>query len=212
MWTGVLVVAAFAAAATPPAPTGEPLETAYLNGQPVTIRFEQPGGKEHAQVVGPWRFGARVKVVAKGDPSKPHDGRLNAYVVVPGDQHQSATDHDFDHNLVINAMPLDPQAGAEYDIYWALVLDPRVKGDFRAERDLILAAQEEFQPSDLLEFADMPASDFLNRQMGVQGLDDLRKFHKKNGGFPRVLIVPAQFAVRATVIPPDATAAATGAK
>src|SRR5436190_15902448 len=90
----VLLLAAFAAAAAP-TPADEALDSAYLDGEQVQIRFVQAQGKERAETLGPWRFGARVRVVAKGDPAKPHDGRLNAYVVVPGEQHQSASDKSF---------------------------------------------------------------------------------------------------------------------
>jgi len=195
-----LALSAFAATPTP-ATNGEALDSAYLEGKPVQLAISQPEGKERPQMAGPWRFGAKVKIVKKGDPGKPHDTRLNLYFVVPGEQHKSALvpDPAFDHNLIINALPIDPEAGAEYDVYWALVLDPRLRTDFRNEKDLILATQEDFYPGDLLEFDDLPSSAFLEKTLNLTSLVDLRKWRRKNAALPRVLIVPADFAVRASV-------------
>jgi hypothetical protein len=176
----------------------QPVSSALLEGQAVAIRFVQPSGHEKPFALGPWRLGARVRAPIAGSPNKPHDQRLNLYVVAPGTQNQSALASEFDHNLIINALPSGDRE-SEYDVYWAILLDPRLEKDLRLERDLLIAAQEEFVPGDLFEFDDLKAADFLRLMLKAEALSDLRRYRKKNGSLPRVLIVPAEFALRARI-------------
>lgn len=195
---GAIVSFAVLGAAVSGADLGLPVGTAYLDGQQFTMQIAQPGNKERLERFGPWRVGAVVRAAKKGDPARPHDNRLNLYVVVPGEQHRSA-DSGFDHNVIVNARPAAADGEREYDVYWALVLDPKLRVDFRAEHDLLLAAQDEFHPSDLLEFEDLPSAEFLSRVLRRESLAELKTWQKKGGSWPRVMIVPAQFAVRAAL-------------
>jgi hypothetical protein len=146
--------------------------------------------------VGPWQFGARVS------DRKPRDARLNLYLVSPGTQHQAEGHEDFDHNDVINALPPEG-AVVEWDVYWAIVLDPGLREDIRSERELIVEAQEGFTPGDLMEFRDLPGQAFLREFLKMDSLDDLAPYRLNDGRLPRVIIVPAGFAVRASAAPPE---------
>ena len=187
-------VSAAAPAATP-APELRSLAAVYLHGEPV--RLEVPEGPKPA-TLGPWRLGTRVL-----DP-KPRDKRLNLYVVAPGTQYHLDGAEDFDHNAIINALP-EPGRSREYDVYWALVLDPRLHADFRNERDLIVAAQASFMPGDLFEFDDVPADGVLRGILKMDSLEDLQRYGRKNGTLPRLVIVPAGFAITAAApeTPPE---------
>jgi hypothetical protein len=192
--------------AAEPAPSPQ-VNRAYLEGQLVSIQFAQPQGKrEGAFMIGPWRFGAKVTSPAKGAPDKPHDKRLNLYIMAPGSQNDVATSDDFDHTVIVNAKPLADGAEAEFDVYYAVVLDPRYTIDVKSELDLLVATQEEFRPGDLFEFGDVPSADFLRTAMQIESLADLRPFRKRNGAMTRVIIVPAGFALRAVVTETKANA------
>src|SRR5687768_14117991 len=138
-----------------------PVKMAFLEGQLVNVDFEQPQGKERVYAVGPWRFGATLKRPTAGKPDKPHDKRLNLYIVAPGKQNQSGSVPEFDHNVIVNGKPLADDAPAEFDVYWAVVLDPKLRADPRHERDLLIAAQEEFITGDLFDFDDFAGAAFL---------------------------------------------------
>jgi hypothetical protein len=179
-----------------PAPEPRSLESAYLDGE--AVRLEVADGPKPA-TVGPWRLGARVL-----DP-KPRDQRLNLYIVVPGTQYHLDGAEDYDHNAIINALPLEGKA-REYDVYWALALDPHLRADFRNERDLIVTAQARFTPGDLFEFDDIPADFFLRTFLKLDSLPELEKFRRRDRSLPRLIIVPAGFAISASA-PPAATPA-----
>lgn len=170
--------------------------TTYLNGQVVAFELVQPVGKEKPAGLGPWKLGARV-----GEP-KPHDTRLNLYIVVPGDDFRS--DHDaaslYDHNRVINMAPKQG-ASAEFDVYWAIALDPHLMRDFRDEGDLLAAAQKRFLPGDLFEVKDAPGAGFLREVLRISTLADLKPYRRKDGSLPTMLLVPARFAVRGSIKP-----------
>ena len=171
-----------------PAPETRPLEGVYLDGQ--VVRLDVADGPK-PMLVGPWRIGARVQ-----DP-KPRDQRLNLYIVAPGAQYHVDAQDDFDHNVIVNAMP-DPGLSRQYDVYWALVLDPHLHADFKGEKQLLLAAQANFTPGDLFEFDDVPADAFLRTFLKADSLADLAQYRRKRGTLPRILIVPAGFAVTAS--------------
>ncbi len=190
----VLFAGALWATSAAPAPEARLLSAVYLDGE--VVRLEVPDGQKPF-ALGTWRLGTRVL-----DP-KPRDKRLNLYIVAPGTQYHLEAADEFDHNTIINALP-EPGKSREYDVYWALVLDPRIHTDFRNERDLIIAAQASFTPGDLFEFDDLPSDTFLRTFLKMDTLEDLRPYRHKNGTLPRVIIVPADFAITAAA--PEAPA------
>src|ERR1041385_6776413 len=113
--------------AAAPAPDSRTLEAVYLDGEAARLVLPE-GGKP--VTVGPWRVGPRVP------DTKPRDKRLNLYFVAPGTQYHLDGSEDYDHNAIINALP-EAGRSREYDVYWALALDPKLKTDFRNERQLI---------------------------------------------------------------------------
>lgn len=147
---------------------------------------------------GPWNLGERL---AEG---KPRDQRLNLYLVVPGGQYRSAAQPEFDHNRVVNKYTIDGKP-REWDIFYCFVLDPTLSSDLRSESDLLMAAHQTFRPAALFEVSDFPASAALRQKLAVTSMADLRRYRRKNGTLPRVIIVPAQLAVRATAEQPDVT-------
>jgi len=180
-----------------PAAESRALSAVYLDGE--AARLDIPESPKPA-TIGPWRLGTRVS------DTKPRDKRLNLYIVAPGTQYHLESADDFDHNAIINALP-EPGKSREYDVYWALVLDPHLHTDFRNERDLLIAAQASFTPNDLFEFDDIPADTFLRTLLKLDSLDDLGRYRHKNGTLPRVIIVPAGFAITASAPPADANPA-----
>jgi hypothetical protein len=171
--------------------------TAYLRNQ--LVRFDlaplQKGQQPFS--IGPWQFGVRVL------DRKPRDARLNLYLVSPGTLHQSEGYEDFDHNDIINALPPEG-AVVEWDVYWVIVLDPALRQDLRSEQELIVQAQEGFTPGDLFEFQDVPGHAFLRAFLNLDSLDGLAPYRLKDGHLPRVIIVPAGFAIRASAALPEA--------
>jgi hypothetical protein len=191
----VLLCAGALSAATP---AGElhpaQINSAYYRGQQVKLTLDGLMSAKSTARLGPWVLGTRLK------DGRPHDSRKNLYVVFPGVQYHNDAWPDYDLNSVINSLP-DTEESLEWDVYFALVLDPSVQDDFRDERDLVLAGQASFQPADLIEFDDIPASNFLRAAMKIDGMAGLARFRHKNGMLPRVAILPAGFAIRATVKP-----------
>ena len=174
----------------PAADPGEPVKTTYFQGTTVAFTPESLPGTRQARV-GPWLFGTRV-----GD-RKPRDKRLNAYLVSPGEQHHSESAPEFDHNLVINVLPAEGVT-REFDVFFAIVLDPHLREDIRDERTLLFAAQERFIPGDLYEVEDAPGEPFLRNLLHVDSLEGLRQYRDHEGSLPRLVVVPAGFAIRAT--------------
>jgi hypothetical protein len=86
-----------------------------------------------------------------------------------------------------------------WDVYWALVLDPALKLDFTGERELLLAAQEEFLPDQIATLEDLPAVGFLRTYLHIDSLAGLDSYRREDGTLPRVIMVPAGMAVRASV-------------
>ena len=188
MACGALLVAIVYAAG--PVDSGRlQVDSAYYDGSRVPFSVQEPGNRSAQLRVGPWLLGVRAA------DSKPRDRRLNLYVVFPGTQHRAPGWPEYDHNCVLSDLPSTADA-VEWDVYWAVVLDPTLQEDFRSEQELVLAAQSSFIPPDLLEFNDLPAEGFLRAQMKVRSLADLARFRRKDGTLPRLLITPAGYAVR----------------
>jgi len=118
--------------------------------------------------------------------------------VAPGKQYQLSDHAEFNHNLVINAVPKEDKQ-AEYDVWWALVLDPTLDADFQDEHELILAAQGRFEPSGNYDVKEARSFAFLQRFLKINDNTDLEEYFRADKTLPRVLIVPAKFAIRASV-------------
>jgi hypothetical protein len=164
------------------------------------LRFTAPPRRAKALVVGPWRLGAPLRVPKIGKADKPSDKRLTLYFVVPGTQYQSAAAPSLDHNLIVNTAPAaDDPLDAEFDLFWVMVLDPLLKADAKGESEIIALAQERFMPGDLYSFEDAPGAALLGEELRAESLLDLRKYRQKDGSLPRILIVPAQRILSATI-------------
>src|SRR5579864_7008425 len=99
--------------------------SAYCEGQVVDFAIE-PAAHPDGLSFGPWRYGERLA------DAKPNDRRPNLYMVAPGKLLHSDTSGEYDHSLVIAAVPAGAVA-KEWDVYWAIVLDPSLRHDFRSE-------------------------------------------------------------------------------
>lgn len=175
------------------------MPTAYFEGNVVSVTFERPAKGQRTLDLGPWQLGITTR------NERPRDRRLNLYVVIPGTQHHSDGWEDFDHNMIVNAVPVTEDA-VEWDVYWVLVLDPHWSEDLRSERDLLLRAQDRFTPGDLFEFDDMPAHAVLHDFLHVDELPELARFRQKDGSLPRIVVLPAGGMARMRVeIPPAKT-------
>ena len=167
------------------------IDSAYFDGNAVAFTVVSKSGHKPVLDIGPWHYGERVR------DARPKDVRPNVYLVSPGQQHHNDLREQFDHNTVINLLPAS-DVPAEWDVYWAIVLDPALHHDFRSERELLLAAQSEFTPGDLFEFSDVPGRAFLRSFLLIDSLGKLKRFRHKNGRTPRLVIVRAGFTIRAT--------------
>jgi hypothetical protein len=176
------------------------IESAYFQGRLVRFELAPVEEGEKPFTLGPWRFGALVA-------TKPHDKRLNLYLVAPGRQHRTAGWEEYDHNDVINALP-PGGAVREWDVYWAIVLDPALRQELREERELLLQAQAWFRPGDLFSLEDVPGRVFLGRFVGVHSVRELQRFRRRDRLLPRLIIVPAGFAIRASAYETEAEDAA----
>ncbi len=194
MAAAVALASAFAAGKSarpkPPAGPGASVNSAYFQGTTVAFTPESLPGTRQARM-GPWLLGSRVT-----DP-KPRDKRLNVYLVSPGEQHRFPAELEFDHNLVINVLPAEGVT-REFDVFYAVVLDPHLREDIRDERTLLFAAQERFIPGDLYEIEDAPGEAFLRNLLHMESLAGLKQYRDHEGSLPRLVVVPAGFAIRAT--------------
>jgi hypothetical protein len=168
---------------------------AYHDGEKVLFSPEHTGTNRLASF-GPWNLGERLS------EGKPLDNRLNLYVVVPGGQYHSAARPEYDHNRIVNKYTVEGKV-REWDIFYCFVIDPSLSNDFRSETDLLLAAHQTFVPADLFDISDVPANAILAEKLGITNMADLRHYRRNGRALPRVIIVPARLAVRATAEQPD---------
>ena len=193
MACGLLLAAVVYAAG----PTDTPrikVDSAYYEGESVPFNVLESANRRSQLRVGPWLLGVRA------EDSRPRDRRRNLYVVFPGSQHRAPGWPDYDHNCILSDLPATEEP-VEWDVYWAVVLDPTLHDDFRSEQELVMVAQSGFFPPDLLEFNDLPAEGFLRAQLKVRSLSDLARFRRKDGTLPRLLITPAGYAIRGSSEP-----------
>jgi hypothetical protein len=151
----------------------------------------QTTGTLRAATLGRWNLGERLH------DEKLRERRLNLYVVFPGGQYRSRLHSRYNHTLVINKYTLDGQP-REWDVFWCLVLDPSLPRDLRSENELLTATQQRFQPGHDFQFRRIPSHNVLADKLKVTNLNGLRRFRHKDGSLPRLLIIPAHLAVRAT--------------
>lgn len=154
--------------------------------------------------VGPWILGERLQ------DGKPMDKHLNLYLVLPGTQYRSPEHPEYDHTRIINKYTVDGEV-RDWDIYYCFIIDPKLAGNFRRENDLLVAAHETFRPASL-SFSDVPSREIMREKLGIKSMADLRKYHRKGHTLPRLLIVPAHLAVRATAELPDVIITHPGAQ
>jgi hypothetical protein len=146
---------------------------------------------------GPWELDAHVS------HDKPRDPHPNLYIVGPGDQYTSEQMPAFNHSEIISTIPVKVEP-REWDVYWAIVLDPASQDMFHSERQLILATQDGFNLTPDFDLDSMPGIAFLRDFLHVQAVDDLERFRRSDGALPRVIIVPAGVSIKATAVDPEA--------
>jgi hypothetical protein len=193
------VCACVGAAALAPSDDPTPVTEVCFEGRVVKFEGVPAHGFTRWFRFGPWQYGAR------GSESKPRDKNPNLYLVVPGDQHHSDAVPQFDHSAIINRVA--KQEEANWDVYWAVVLDPDLKQDMRDERELLLEAQNTFAPRENFQLSDIPGREVLMRNLKIESVEGLDRFRRNDGKLPRVAIVPAGVSVRGTVTDPAAESA-----
>lgn len=177
------------------APDATKSNAAFLDSR--TIQFTPaPIKRGRVMVVGNAVLGPLVA------DRKPNDHRPNLYVVAPGVQHRTEGVDPIEFNLVVSGVPRTAEP-RDWDVYWALVLDPTLKGDFNSERALLLATQDSFVPGELFEFDDVPAASLLDQYLHIDSVAGLESFRRPDGSLPRLIIVPAGHAIRASALDPD---------
>jgi hypothetical protein len=189
-----VVATAIAASKAKPAPRKIHLEDAYFNGDLVKLHTGPFEKGERVLVVGPWNMGPRVS-------PKPSDKRPNLYFVIPGKLHQVPGLPEYSHTEILSYAPDDPK---EFDVYWAVVLDPDLKQDFTSESQLIMSTQQTFVPSDDFTFDQIPSAGFLKKILKISNFDGLEKVKRTDGSYPRLAIITAGFAVRFSTEKPEA--------
>jgi len=196
-----VVLAAAGFAATAVRPVVKPFSV-YHDGDDLVFT-PWPASTHKLASIGPWNLGERL-----GD-DKPADKRLNLYVVVPGVQYRKPGKSEYDHNLVINKYTVDGRP-RDWDIFWCFILDPSLRIDLRSERELFIAKHQTFRPADLFDIKDVPAHALMAERLGVKSMADLKRFRRKDGALPRLLILPARLAVSATAEVRDVTMTQVG--
>jgi hypothetical protein len=172
------------------------VETAYFEGRTVEYSPARAHWGEKMFRLGPWDLGPKLTSQEKDDK------RPNLYVVVPGTARVNPSAPEYNHNLVLSGLPKTDDL-SDFDVYWALILDPNVKEDIRAETQLLLAAQEPFTPGADFQFASIPSHAFLDSYLHINSLEQLSAFQRPDGSLPKVAIIPAKLAVRAKITEPE---------
>jgi hypothetical protein len=181
--------------------TAEPISkpiSVYAEGK--TITFTPAAGKHKRKlVVGDAVLGPLLQ------DRKPDDHRPNLYVVAPGSQYRAeVTGNDsIEFSLVLSELPRS-ESPLDWDVYWAVVLDPGLKAELVSETNLLTATQEGFVPGAAFSFDDIPSSGMLRAYLHIDSLSGLDKLRRADDTLPRLAIVPANLAVRASAVDPDA--------
>jgi hypothetical protein len=164
----------------------------YHDGAHILFTPELTGSR-HLAKFGPWDLGERLS----SSDDQPRDKRLNLYVVLPGGQYRSPEHPEYNHTLVVNKYTVDGKP-REWDIFWCLVLDPGLRVDLRSERELLVAAHQRFHTDGNFQIRQVPAYAVMAEKLSVTTAEGLERFRHKDGSLPRLLIVPAHLALRAT--------------
>ncbi len=164
----------------------------YHEGAYILFTPELTGSRRLAKF-GPWDLGERLS----SSDDQPRDKRLNLYVVLPGGQYRSPDHPEYNHTLVVNKYTVDGKP-REWDVFWCLVLDPSLQVDLRGERELLVAAHQRFRTEDKFQIRQVPAHAVMAEKLSVTTTEGLERFRHKDGSLPRLLIVPAHLALRAT--------------
>jgi hypothetical protein len=174
-----------------------PVTTAYFSGDEVQLQPTTESGAKTFNY-GPWTIGS----IVHDDHASDH--RFNLYVIAPGALHQSLPPLDeFNHSVLLNSVE-DADKTPEWDVFWAVVLDPDLNQEIRSERELLLLGQAYFFPGELYSPEDAPGHNLL-RQLGMVSLNDLARFRRADGALPRVVLLSAGMAVKMKVTPPPPT-------
>jgi len=168
---------------------GKPL-VVYHDGSRMLFTPRGTGTHRMAKV-GRWDLGERLK------DERLREKRLNLYVVFPGGQYRSARHRGYNHTLVINKYTVNGRP-REWDVFWCLVLDPKLHNDLHSEHELLEAGQQRFIPASDFNVRRIPSHAAMAAQLRVTSVAGLRRFRRKDGSLPRLLIIPAHLAVRAT--------------
>lgn len=171
------------------------VKEAYFQGQLVPFEAERDSLISRSFVVGPWHFGRRLR-------AKPRDGRLNLYITSPGSEYVVDASASYGFNCIVNALP-KTGAQVEWDVYWAVVLDPVLTDEIHSEQDLLLATQADFPDTVDFTIQKTPGHELLRRYLRITTMNDLDKYRRKSGEFPRVLIIPAHIVLKATAGQPS---------
>jgi len=176
------------------------LQQAYFNGELVKINQAPLEKGQKPMLIGDWNLGPRVSPT-------PSDKRPNIYFVIPGTMHEISATHngisglkEYDDTEILSYAPEDPR---EFDVYWAIFLDPNLHEEFTSEPQLILASQQTFLPGDDFTFDKIPTASFLEDYLKISSLGKLDKFRRPNGSLPRVAIITGHFAVRFSAEKPE---------
>ena len=185
----IAILAAGFGAAAPRREVVKPFSV-YHDGDDLIFTPERTGTHKLAGL-GPWNLGERVA------EDKPIDKRLNLYVVVPGTQYRAPDKADYDHNLIVNKYTVDGKP-RDWDVFWCFILDPTLRPDLRSERELLLGKHQTFRPAKMFEFKNSPSHALMAERLSIKSMADLKRFRRADNSLPRLLILPARLAVRAT--------------
>jgi hypothetical protein len=194
----VTIIAISAAGFGAAAPRREVVKpfSVYHDGDDLIFTPEATGTHKLAGV-GPWNLGERVT------EDKLVDKRLNLYFVAPGVQYRAPGKPDYDHNLIVNKYTVDGKP-RDWDVFWCFILDPALRPDLRSEKELLLGKHQTFRPAKAFEFKNIPSHALLAERLSIKSMADLKRFRRADGSLPRLLILPARLAVRATAAVPGA--------
>ena len=203
--TAALLCAALSFGATPSseldfAEAQQPrLNRAYFDGREIDFKptHTRIPGREFK--LGPWPVGARAS-----GRSKPSDHSPNLYLVVPGSQFERTGNEAFNHNRILSSIPKGGGAW-DWDVYWALVLDPTLAIDFHSERELLVAAQEPFMPPEDFTLDKSPAYVVFRDVLKIRTIAQLEKYRHNDGTLPAILIIPANVTVHGEAYDVDNT-------
>jgi hypothetical protein len=164
-------------------------DTAYHQGR--KVRFTPAETKSgHSLVVANEILGPVL------ENSKPSNHRLNLYVVAQRYEDFDGLDAS-SVSLILNEVP-EKDEPVQWDVYWAVVLDPALQTEFTSESELLIELQKEFRAGASVTFDQIPGAYPLREFLHIDSLTGLDRFRLPSGNLPRVVIVPAGMVLRAS--------------